>query len=132
MKTDNCKKQKKSKQKQGGRKEAAHLISHATTGSFKDLKLECKVNIFLIGFMQSYREIVFVWVGYNFRGWGWGGRQRYLIGSPDSKGESDRCMLFVFFFFNIFAYIYHFIVCIYRRPYRKLIFVIVDLLILFT
>lgn len=65
----------------------------------------------------------------NFRGWGGKGKQKYPIGSPDSKGESDLCM---FFFFNIFAYIYHFIVCIYRRPYRKLIFVIVDLLILFT
>lgn len=65
-----------------------------------------------------------------FQRMGGKGKQRYLIGSPDSKGESDLCMFF--FFFNIFAYIYHFIVCIYRRPYRKLIFVIVDLLILFT
>lgn len=47
----------------------------------------------------------------NFRGRGGEGKHRCLIGSPDSKGESDLCM---FFFFNIFAYIYHFIVCIYR------------------
>lgn len=52
------------------------------------------------------------------------------VSCPIPKGEVIRA--WVFFFLNIFAYIYHFIVCIYRRPHRKSIFVIVDLLILFT
>lgn len=56
------------------------------------------------------------------------GQQEHLLRSQTQRGR-DLCMVF---FKNNFAYICHFIVCIYRRPYRKLIFVIVDLLILFT
>lgn len=66
---------------------------------------------------------------------GWEGPTVSYRKSRFQRG-SALCMLgfgfLFFFFFNIFAYICHFIVCTYRRPYRKLIFVIVGLLILFT
>lgn len=61
---------------------------------------------------------------------GWGGQQGRFIGRSQTLRAKVICAWV--FFLNNFAYICHFIVCIYRRPYRKLIFVIVDLLILFT
>lgn len=39
---------------------------------------------------------------HNFRRWGGEGKQRYLIGSPDFKGESDLCM----FFFVLFCFVF--------------------------
>lgn len=59
----------------------------------------------------------------------WVGRS---AGASHGKSDSEGKEFVHGFFKNNFAYICHFIVCIYRRPYRKLIFVIVDLLILFT
>lgn len=48
----------------------------------------------------------------DFRGWGGERKQNYLIGSPDSKGESDLCM-FSFFFFLIFLHIFTILLCVY-------------------
>lgn len=84
--------------------------------------------------MQSYREIVFS-VGraveakaISKEGVG----RKTKVSYRKVQIPKGKVVCACFFFLNIFAYIYHFIVCIYRRPYRKLIFVIVDLLILFT
>ena len=44
----------------------------------------------------------------HFRGWGGEGKQRYLIGIPDSKRESDLCM-----FLKNVLHIFTILLCVY-------------------
>lgn len=46
---------------------------------------------------------------HNFKRMGWEDKQKYPIGSPDSKRESDLCM----FFLKIILHIFAILLCVY-------------------